>query len=83
MPLPREKNVTPISIGALSIELYDPTPGGTETQRATVHVQVVMSNGAVVVRDFNLTDHVAGTTVTQLIALAASLRAKANTEILP
>lgn len=83
MPLTREPNVIPTSIRDLTIELFDPVPGSGETQRATVQVQVVMSDGTIVVRQFKLVDHVPATTITQLIALAASLRTKAKAEILP
>lgn len=78
-----EPGITPVSIGAISTELYDPAPGSGESQKATVTVQVVMSNGSVKTRQFNLPDHVAAGTINQLVALAASLRTKANAEILP
>ena len=74
--------ITPVSIGAMEIALYDPAPGSGETQRATVAVQVVLSDGSIAAREFNLADHVTAQVITQLRALAADLRTRAQA-ILP
>lgn len=83
MAFGREPTVVPVKIQDLEISLFDPDPTGTESQKARVAVQVKMSNGDVVTRQFNLVDHVSGATITQLQTLAATLRAKAVAEILP
>lgn len=83
MAFGREAAVTAVKIMDITTSLFDPDPTGTETQKATVAVQVKMSNGDLLTRHFNLVDHVSGATITQLQALAATLRAKANAEILP
>lgn len=82
MAFVKEPVVTPVSIGAMGIALYDPAPGSGETQRATVAVQVVLSDGSIAAREFNLADHVTAQVITQLRALAADLRTRAQA-ILP
>lgn len=82
MAFPRETVATVVGIGDLQIELFDPKPG-SGAQRGIVHVQVIMSDGSIRARSFNLTDHVSPAAITQLQTLAATLRAKAVAEILP
>ena len=82
MAFVKEPVVTPVSIGAMEIALYDPAPGSGETQRATVAVQVLLSDGSIAAREFNLADHVTAQVITQLRALAADLRTRAQA-ILP
>ena len=62
----------------MEISLYDPAPGSGETQRATVAAQVVLSDGSIAAREFNLADHVTAQVITQLQALALDLRTKAQ-----
>ena len=83
MAFTREENIVPVKIRDIDIGLFDPDPTGGEAQSARVAVQVQMSNGDILIRHFNLADHVSGATINQLIALAANLRAKAVSEILP
>ena len=78
MAFERHPVVTPVSIGAMEISLYDPAPGSKETQRATVAVQVVLSDGSIVAREFNLADHVTAAVITQLRALATDLRTRSQ-----
>lgn len=83
MAFGKETSVVALRVGDIQIGLFDPDPTGNGSQKATVDVQVIMSDGRVVVRQFNLVDHVSGATITQLQTLAATLRAKAIAEILP
>lgn len=82
MSFAKEAIVTPIAIGDIATELFDPVPNGGQSQSATVSIQIVMSDGKVVVRKYNLVEHVPAETITQLIGLAAFIRGKAQ-EILP
>lgn len=83
MAFGQEAVISPVAIRDINIALFDPDPAGNENQSATVSVQIGMSDATVRVRDFNLVDHVSSQTIQQLQQLAATLRAKANAEILP
>lgn len=79
---PEEPSITPQRIGDIGVNLYDPDPQAGNVQRARVIVQVIMSNGEVEVKNYNLADHVSAATISQLQGMMATLRTKANTEIL-
>lgn len=83
MAFPREQAITGVKIGDIAIELFDPNPEGEEVQKASVSVQVYMSNGAIEVRHYDLAEHFPASTINQLKTLAATIRTKAGAEILP
>lgn len=83
MAFTKEVAVKPVAIGDITIKLFDPDPTGTMVQTATVHVQVKMDDGSIRQRSVNLADVVNNATITQLQNLAASLRTKANAELIP
>ncbi len=82
MAFEREKTVLPLSIGDISIAIFDPDPVGPGVQSAIVFVQIRMDDGQIRNRQDNLADHVSAATITQLKTLAATLRTKAIAEIL-
>lgn len=82
MAFPRVEAITAVDIGDMATELLDPKPGSGEAQKAIVRVQVIMSNGSVEQRAYNLADHVPAATINQLKALAATLRNMALDNIL-
>lgn len=85
MAFPAEATVTPMAIGDIGVELFDPNPLGVETQAASVSIQVLMSDGSVRVRKFNLLNHYTAQQINSLgaIDLVAAVCTKAETEILP
>lgn len=83
MPLPRESARTPVAIGDISIELFNPDPTGTGDAGATYSVQVHMSDGTTVVRSGNLVPHITVAQRNALLSFMASLRTQAAAEILP
>lgn len=83
MAFGKQASVVAVDIGDMQIGLFDPKPTSSQAQKATVDVQVIMSDGRIEVRQFNLVDHVSAGTITQLQTLAATLRTKAVAEILP
>lgn len=81
----RQAAITPIAIGNISVELFDPAPDNTtgRPRAATVNVQVRMSDGSVHVQHANLANHLDSATIQQLIGLVAFIRTEANRLILP
>lgn len=79
----REVSVVPTSIQDISVELYDPEPNSGGAQSAHASVQIGMSDGSVVVRRYNLVQHLDPPVIGQLIDFVAMVRAKAVSEILP
>lgn len=83
MAFGKQSAIVPVEIRDTQVMLFDPDPTGTERQSATVDIQIEMSDGSVVIRQFNIAEHFPAATVNQLIAFVASIRAKAVSEILP
>lgn len=79
----QETPVTVIGIGDTETVLFDPMPGSNEAQSAHVNIQLIMSDGSVRVRRFNLANHFGATTINQLKAFVAAIRTKAEAELLP
>lgn len=83
MAFERAPTIIPAKIGDTATTLFDPDPTSAGAQSASVDVQVVMSDGSVIIRTFQLADHFPAATITQLKNLVAAIRAKAVAEILP
>ena len=83
MAFGKQAAIVPVKIRDTQVTLFDPVPAGTERQAATVDVQIEMSDGSVVIRQFNLAEHFPPATISQLIAFVGTIRAKAVSEILP
>ena len=93
MAFPRETARTAASIRDISIELADILSPGfdlnengievpRERYRATFNVQIVMSDGSVVVRRGNLVPHTTTAQRNALVAFVQSLRAQAEAQLL-
>lgn len=89
MAFPQEQPITPLERGDYEITLFVPGPNNTEQpQSGSINVQIVMSDGSIKVRDFNLIarlqDDAAGQThLSNLIALRNYLNDRIDTELIP
>jgi hypothetical protein len=90
MAFEKQAPVTSVSIGAIQVILYDPNPTtvgdpsipGGGVQSATALIQVIMSDGTSREVRANIPNHFSTTVVNQLKNFVASVRTKANSEIL-
>ena len=83
MAFGREIIVQPVSIGDISVELFDPEQNSGQTQSIMAQVQIIMDDGSIRHRRINLSEHLPAQTLTQLQSLMATIRTRANAEILP
>lgn len=91
MAFERQSPVTPVGIGNITIELFDPNPDpvssgllvpGVQVQSATAVIQIIMSDGTAREKRVDIPPHFSTTVVNQLKNFVASVRTKANNEIL-
>jgi hypothetical protein len=88
MTLPKQPPVTAVEIGRIRTILDDPNPNDDPNnptrivQSATAVIQVVMSDGSSREVRANIPDFFSTTVVNQLKNFVASVRTKANGEIL-
>lgn len=83
MAFTKEPSRVPAAIAAISIQLYDPDPTGSEVASSSFSVQVVMSDGSLVVRTGDLAPHITVAQRNSLLTFMAAMRTKAVAEILP
>lgn len=83
MAFSREQVTQPQAIGDIVIVIRSPDPTSQEVPSAKAHIQIQMSDGRLRTREVNLVDHLPTATINQLKTLAATIRTKANDEILP
>lgn len=83
MAFQREGIVSPIGIGDISVDLFDPVPGSTEPRSATSSIQVMRDDGSVRVIKVNLVGQLPNSVIQQLVDLMGMIRTKAMAEILP
>ena len=90
MAFERQPPVTSAAIGTIRVVLHDPNPAtvgdpsvpGGGVQSATAVIQVIMSDGTSREVRANIPTYFSTTVVNQLKNFAASVRTKANAEIL-
>lgn len=88
-PLPvRPEPAIPVSVEDIEIIFYDPGPIAQgqeppETQGATYHVQLLMSDGSIDLMRGNLIPHLTDIEIAGLQSLLARLRGKAETAWIP
>jgi len=83
MAFAKESTRTPIRIAAIEVCLYSPDPLGVEVSGANYAVQVVYSTGEVRALTGNLVPHLTTAQINSLQSFMATLRLKAQSEILP
>ncbi len=89
MAFERQTAIVPERVGHITIKLFDPDPqqpanaGVPALQRsAMAEIRVVMSDGSTRTVHANIADHFSTTVLNQLRNFVASVRTKANAEIL-
>lgn len=89
MAFPKQPTVAPESVGHIQVVLFDPSPNQPTgegliplTQSATAEIHVQMSDGSTRLYRANIAEHFPATTINQLKNFVASVRSKANAEIL-
>lgn len=90
MAFERQPNVSAVRIADIRVSLFDPDPqdsGNTvrdnRTQEATAMIEVIMSDGSARQVRADIADHFSAQVLNQLRTFVASVRTKANAEILP
>lgn len=90
MAFEREQPRTPLRIGDITVTLIDPDPAAPPVpdtppavRQARVVIEVVMSDGTGRTVRADIADHFSTTVLNQLKVFVASVRTKANAEILP
>lgn len=85
MAFTKEVVRSPVSIGDISIDLFDPDPNAIEIEQkgATYNVQIRYSDGVIETRSGNLLPHITTAQRNGLQSFMASLRTQAATEFLP
>ena len=85
MPLPTAESRTPESIADLIVVLTDYIEDGDQEarQEGRFEVQVVYNNGEIKLIQGDLVPHLTGPQKTALLGFLATLRTKAEQEILP
>lgn len=83
MAFPAHPIRTPVAIGDLIIELQQPTPNGGGQPRTFYTVQVIYNDGTRQTLTGDLQPHLTTAQINNLLAFMASMRTKAESEILP
>lgn len=74
---------SPESIAAISVQLYKPEPGSTESPGASYSVQVKYDDDTIEVMHGDLVPYLSQEQISGLMAFMDVMRAKAINEILP
>jgi hypothetical protein len=83
MAFDRKQSVIPTAIWGIRMLVDDPEPGDIDEQRIRSEIDVRKSDGSVEVVRVNLAEHLTANQINGLRTLMASIRTKANAEILP
>lgn len=89
MAFQQETNLTKVGIEDFEIALFVPGPGNTEgIQAAKCEVQILISDGTVIVREFNLLERLGDDApglihLSNLANLRDYIRVRLNAEVLP
>lgn len=83
MAFQEEASRVATAIAAISVELYQPDPTGSEVAGANYSVQVRFSDGSIAVRTGDLVPHITVAQRNALLSFMGTLRTQAIAEFLP